>query len=162
MSNKELFKSSVEYKYSRNYALLFLVIDLGVILLISMFSLPLIFEVEDSKTGFEIFMVLLLSFSLIFVPFILYYVIRNIRLLKDVENYTFHETEFKEINDFFKTMYFTIVINHDNKKIKVDTRAIFYGGFAAFLPKVSEFINKKVLVAYNAQTEKVVVIKVIE
>lgn len=156
MNQKEEIRNSVEIKYNKNQVLFLLTLDIFLSVLFFVLLTP---SIKFTSTV----LILILLYNLIFLPFIAFYVYRIIHINRNYHNYLFQEVIFNEPHSHFRgSMFFTIeIIDENGKKIKKDTRAIFHSSYSFITPTFDDYINKKVLVGYNPQSDESVVIRII-
>lgn len=94
------------------------------------------------------------------VPFLVFYLVRICNILRKPGSYRFCRTTFSQPhqNPLAKSMYFTVVLQDENgQNVVRDTHAIFAcHGFIG--PLMEDYVNRTVTVAYNPETDMVVVI----
>ena len=94
-------------------------------------------------------------------PGLIFAIVRTIRIYQKPESYIFCRGVLAQPHSspFWRSFYFTVVLENpeDGKKFFVDTRAIF-AAQGIISPTMEEYINKTVTIAYNQETEMVVVI----
>ena len=95
--------------------------------------------------------------TIIMIPCLLYQLYRLVRIFSHIDSYTYTETILDHPRQGFRgAMYFTVrVRNRFGKEIDVDTNHIF----SRAEPNFEDYLNQKVLIGYNNDTELVVVIK---
>lgn len=162
MTKKEFIEESIEFKICKKQIIFFICLYLFVSLFISIPYL-LISGVEIFDL-WEVFGIASLIFIILFFPFIMYYAYRAAYMKKMFKNYLFLEVEFKEMHGgFTRFVYFTVLINTDGKQKKIDTRSFFsVSPFNFIYPNFEEYLNKKVMIAYDKINEEIVVIKAVK
>ena len=94
-------------------------------------------------------------------PFWCFWIIRTVNIFRKPEEYFFCKCTLSSVHHkpFLKGgMYFTVVIEDpDGGRFTADTHAIF-AAYGIAEPLVENYINRTVTVAYNRETEMVVVI----
>ena len=92
-------------------------------------------------------------------PIALFYLYRIFMIYHHINDYTFTEVELsKPHSSWERMMCFAVTVkDRQGRNITTDTHSIFYT-HGLTEPLLEEYINKKVLVAYNNTTEYVVVI----
>lgn len=99
-------------------------------------------------------------FAVFFLPFIIFWLRRACQIFRSPECYRFFRCKLSQPhqNHFVETMYFTVVLEYpDGSKLIENTHAIFpCHGYIG--PLVEDYVNQTVTIAYNEETEMVVVI----
>lgn len=101
------------------------------------------------------------GFAVIFLlPFWVFYLWRTVQIFRKAEKYIFCRCVLSQPhqNPWLQTMYFTVVIEGpDGRKNVRETHAIF-PSHGLIGPLVEDYVNRTVTIAYNEETEMVVVI----
>lgn len=122
---------------------------------------PVMTLVTIFATGHPEFWPLAVALSLaLFLPFIIFYALRIARIFRSPEHYRFCRCVLAQPHPGFlrHTMYYTVLLEDpDGRKFPADTHAIFYAR-GSFGPTVEDFTNKTVTIAYNPETDMVVVV----
>ena len=148
MKNKKIsmIKQSLDYKkYLSNILLLLLLI---------FFTIVACFFLKDYQIVNYIFIIVL-------VCLVIYNMINVIYLFKNINNYEFIETEFKDFHFLIRRAYFVVKLNINNNNIEKETRCIFNSIFYSGL-NVENYVGKKVLIGYNQYKNKILTIKIIK
>ena len=94
-------------------------------------------------------------------PGLIFAIVRTIQIFRKPEAYIFCRGVLAQPHGsmFWRTFYFTVVLEdpENGGKFFVDTRAIFTS-HGLLSPTIEEYTNKTVTIAYNRETEMVVVI----
>ena len=81
------------------------------------------------------------------------------RIFRKAESYRFFEAKLTQPHGtYFRAMYFTVLLRDGDGTIISRTHAIFGTGKHQWGPLMEDYLNKTVTVAYNEETEEVVVI----
>ena len=140
--NFQRLKNSIEYKTElRNVMVIGGVFG----------TLSLIILLIGENTGIGVI------YALMCAGLIIYQIYRLLRIFSCMDSYTYTETILDHPRQGFRgAMYFTVrVRNRFGKEIDVDTNHIF----SRAEPNFEDYLNQKVLIGYNNDTELVVVIK---
>ena len=94
-------------------------------------------------------------------PLLIFCTVRTIRMFRKPEGYIFCRGKLSQPHGgpLRDTIYYTVVLEdpEDGGKFFVDTHAIF-NTHGSFLPSLDDYTNATVTIAYNRETEMVVVI----
>lgn len=116
---------------------------------------------EVLEIGLSIFAMASTVCSLIFIPTIVYYGYKMKYLVKNFKNFHMYEVVLNEVSTSYlysNFVYFTVKFEHNNKSIYVHTSPCFSSHFLSKI-KLEEYNNKKVMVLYDSDLDKVYVIK---
>ena len=120
----------------------------------------LVFLIKVNPVTGSLFWQLMGIMLLAISPFLLFYLIRILRIYRKPERYVFSKVELRRPYHSFNShvMYFSILVeNSEGRKIPADTHAIF-ATRGLIGPLMEEYVNRTVTVAYNEDTKMVVVI----
>lgn len=148
---KKKLLNSVEFIHYRNQMIIGLVFY-GIFLLL--------YWSRFSAIGSEGIVLILLILTVCFGPLIGYYIWCIARTLRRTDAYTFHRVTLScpHQNFWLRTMYFTVVIEDpEGGRFTADTNAIFLT-HGVMSPLLEDYVNQTVTVAYNEETENIVVI----
>lgn len=139
-----------EVKLYKKAIIIALIIDLAIVCII-------LFTYFISKSKSYLYFILLILFT---IPGILYYLYRYCTVKNDIKNYEIYTTTFKEpitsfIHGRFLSFKFNITV--DGILITRKTRAFFSTSSINGL-EIVEYVQKEVLIAYNKNTDDVVVV----
>ena len=151
--NYPRLKNSVQYRYERKQFLIIAIV-LGALYL---FTLPPILDLILSEPGREGGIAALLLMSFITLPLIAWFAYRWLRLFLHIDDWSFSEAVLDKPHAGYKGgVYFTVTITdrRGNKKL-VDTANMF----SSSEPMLEDYVNQKVLIGYNEETELVAVIQ---
>lgn len=98
--------------------------------------------------------------AIVFLPFLGYYLWQIVRIFRKWDQYIFCNVNLVNPHPgwYRGTMYFTILAEHPAlSKIVVNTRPIFHT-HGLIGPLFCDYVNQKITIAYNPQTDVVVVI----
>ena len=96
----------------------------------------------------------------LFLPFVLFYLIRAVQILGKPESYRFYKTQLTQPHQKYplKSMCFKVVLEDEGvRRYIVDTHAIF-AAHGIIGPLMEDYVDRTVTVAYNKETGMVVVI----
>ena len=161
MLTKDMVKASMEAKWRKDQLKLYIVI-LGLFLLfIAFVGLVSGFEHGNFGLSFEITGILIMVFSLMFLPFALFALYKYLALFKNLDDYEIYDVRLDRPGTSYwyrGAIYYTVTI--DTKagyKVSVDTKPLWSGGaFASF--HLDDYNNKQIKVAYNEQTDEMMVL----
>ena len=96
---------------------------------------------------------------LITLPFLLFYLVRTVGLFRKAEAYIFQRCTLTQPHStpFLKSMAFFVEFPTSKGTFSLETRAIF-APYGMMEPLMETYNNKTVMIAYNPETEQVVVI----
>jgi len=101
------------------------------------------------------------AFSLIFIPFILYFVYQYFNLFSDPHGYTIFETVLDSPSTSFLykgSIYFQIsFVTTDGRRITKDTKPM-WSDLPIHKFSLSDYNNKKIKMAYSIEKDKLIVI----
>ena len=152
--NYRRLKDSVQYRYDRKQFLI-IAISLGGFLLFMLASFfPLLGHSEETDAPLVIGMLVL---SFFFLPFIGYFTYRWLEIFLHIGSYTFCEVVFDQPHTGYRGgAYFTVEFtDRMGNKRKKDTSQMFSSNAE---PYFEDYNNQKVLVGYNEETDRLVVI----
>lgn len=99
--------------------------------------------------------------ALVLLPFWIFYICRTLCIFRKPESYIFCRCQLSSVHQRIFSrgaMYFTVLIEDpEGGRFVADTHAIF-AAYGIMGPLVEDYINRTVTVAYNRETEMVVVI----
>ena len=98
--------------------------------------------------------------AIMLLPFAVFDLLRIIRIFRKPEAYIFCRAKLTQPHpgSLRHTMYYTVLLeDEDGRKFPADTHAIFYT-HSIVGPTIEDYTNKTVTIAYNRETEMVVVI----
>jgi len=152
----EKLKNSLERRVARNNAVTNGIITAVCLLLI---TIPAVMANDPA-----VYVLAFLPILMIMVPMVLFYVGRMVLIYQSIERYIFCEAVLDQPHGGFgrDCMYFTVTLrDRSGREFKADTNGIFYTR-GIMNPLLEDCINKKALIAYNEETERVVVVKILE
>ena len=98
---------------------------------------------------------------LIFAPFVLFYVYQYISLFRNRENFIVYEVVLDHPSTSYwyrGAVYYTVsFVTTQNIRVTADTKPLWSSGLFADFP-LEEYNNQKIYVAYNDQTEMLIVL----
>ena len=112
------------------------------------------FRAPEPRIWMDIIMTLLI------VPFLIFYLVRLVNILRQAEKYIFCQAVLdKPHTSLSRDMfYFSVVLKGaDGKEFMTDTHAIF-ANRSLFGPQLEDYVNQTVTIAHNPATGMVVVI----
>lgn len=149
----ETLKNSVEIRHARKYALIYAVMTLFCGLMV---WIPV--SLKEDPGPYSALVVLMVLATC---PFSLFYLLRILDIYRQIDKFIFREGLFNQPRGGMlrDTIYFTVEIQDQNgKSITVDTNGIF-SSRGTMEPTMEGYVNQTVLLAYNPETERVVVIQ---
>ena len=151
--NYPRLKNSVQYRFERKQFLVIAGILGAAYLLGLMVSLDLI-RFEPGREGC---IAVLLLMSFIILPLIAYVAYRWLRLFLHIDDWSFSEAVLDKPHAGYKGgVYFTVTVtDRRGNRRQVDTANMFSSGE----PMLEDYVNQKVLIGYNEETELVAVIQ---
>lgn len=160
--SKEEIKLSVDYIWRKHLFKTHLIIW-GAIELCTLFLSTVrgLFDREVLEIGLSIFAMLSTVYSLIFIPIIIYYGYKMNYLVKNYNKFYMYEVVLNEVSTsyFYRgAVYYCVKFEHNGKSIYVHTSPCFSSHFLSKI-KLEEYNNKKVMVLYDSDLDKVYVIK---
>lgn len=109
----------------------------------------------------NLWIVIAVIYGIVLLPFWCFWIIRTINIFRAPEEYFFCKCTLSSVHHkpFLKGgMYFTVVIEDpEGSRFTADTHAIF-AAYGIAEPLMENYINRTVTMAYNRETEMVVVI----
>ena len=160
--SKEDIKNSLEYQW-RKISLKW-VVGLWAATAILIFFGTLIISLDDIQhigMTIKICLIVIAVYSLIYLPFVMYYIYKMIYFLKYYEEFNFYEVMLDDVSTSWAyrgAVYYTVTINDDGMIRKVTTNPYFSSGLFAKFP-VEDFNNKKVIGLYDKLMDKFYIIK---
>ena len=151
--NYPRLKNSVQYRFERKQFLVIAGILGAAYLLGLMASLDLI-RFEPGRDGG---IAILVMMSVMVLPMVAYFAYRWLRLFLHIDAWRFSEAVLDKPHAGYKGgVYFTVEITdrRGNKK-QVDTANMF----SSAEPMLEDYVNQKILIGYNGETELVAVIQ---
>ena len=95
-----------------------------------------------------------------FVPYLIFFVIRYLRIMAKPESYCFYQTQLDmpHASLLMRNRFcFTVVLDEeDGSHTVVDTHAVFHA-YGMLYPKMEDCLNQNVGIAYNPETKMVIV-----
>ena len=151
--NYETLKHSVQYRFERKQFWIIAIV-LGALYL---FTLPACLDLILFEPGRDGGIAALLLMSFIVLPLIAYFAYRWLRLFLYIDRWCFSEAVLDKPHAGYKGgVYFTVTVtDRRGNRIQADTANMFSSGE----PRLEDYVNHKVLVGYNEETELVAVIK---
>lgn len=153
MTKKEFLRECIEYRIQKNELTMWIIMLVFIEMLIIPFSL---------MNGEEEYIAVAIIFLVCLMPVIIYFIVKIVNIKKHFKDYVFYEVTLDEVNNsFFRSrVYFTVTIIHDQKEYKIDTKSLFSTAILDFIYyPLDEYMNKKMLVAFNPKLEEVVLVK---
>ena len=160
--SKEEIKLSVDYIWRKHlfktHLIIWGAIELCILFLSTVRGL---FDREVLEIGLSIFAMFSTVYSLIFIPIIIYYGYKMNYLVKNYSKFYMYEVVLNEVSTsyFYRgAVYYCVKFEHNGKSIYVHTSPCFSSHFLSKI-KLEEYNNKKVMVLYDSDLDKVYVIK---
>lgn len=156
-------KQSPQCRYYKINLMVSSIIFGFLVLFMSMsFLLPFAVAGGDNPDGVMLTFGLVFEMILaaVFIPFIVYYVVRYRRVLSSVGKLPIYRVTLDKPQGsyWFRTIYYTVSFNHDGQNVTVDTTALFSPFVWLWGIPMNEYNNKDVYVYYDAERESVYVI----
>ena len=145
--------NSVQYRFERKQ---FLIIA-GILGAAYLFLLPAALDLMLFEPGRDGGIAILVMLSMVILPMIAYFAYRWLRLFLHIDAWCFSEAVLDKPHAGYRGgVYFTVEITdrRGNKK-RVETANMFSSGE----PMLEDYVNKKVLIGYNEETQLVAVIR---
>lgn len=148
-------KESVEYRYDKKQFIIMAAIFGGLYAFLLLMFLPL---AGDPGYGAVITIIWLVLPTLFYLPILLYFAYRWLEIFLHIDSYIFCEVLLNQPHVQGRGgVKFTVTFtDRHGKQLKRDTSTIFSSHYEPYL---EEYNNKKVLIGYNEETDRVVVIK---
>lgn len=101
-----------------------------------------------------------IAFVILFLPFLIFYLYRIFRILRQKDNYIFCTAVLDQPNYHFwhKTYSFTVTLDHPQISSRSRQTQPIFMPYGVFEPLLVNYVNQPVTVAYNPLTETLVVI----
>lgn len=153
MNKAEFLRDCVEYKVRKKE--LFWCFFPNIIVVIML--LPIILPYED---GWWIYLLINLLVFIVALPFLIYILIKIKNITKYFNDFIFYEVVLEKMHSSFRgKAYFSIEVNYQMKKYKVDSKPIFTTSIMDFFYlQLEEYMNRAV-VAYNPILNEIVIVK---
>lgn len=157
---KEDIKNSLEYQWRKYQIKVFMII--WAIIVFFTILVTLVVGLKNILLTLKITIGIVVSYSLVFLPFPIYYLYKLVYFLKKAPEFSVHEVILENVSTSFwyrGYIYYSVSIVVDNKKVGADTNPYFSNSslLAKFYPK--DYNNKKVIGLYDSRLEKFYVIK---
>jgi hypothetical protein len=143
--------SSVELAHYRNHLIIYTIaVTVGAVLAV----------LRNDARDPALWGIAAILLAIVFLPFLGYYLFHIVRIFRKSDQYVFCKVNLVNPSAgwFRGTMYFTILAEHETmRKIVVNTRPIFHT-HGLIGPLFCDYVNQQITIAYNSETEVVVVI----
>ena len=148
-------KESVEYRFDRKQFVIVASLFGGLFVLLLLMLLPLTGQTDRSDSAITMGLAFL---GFLYCPLILYQAYRWLEIFLHIDSYIFREVVLDRPHTAGRYgMYFTVTfLDRHGKPLKRDTAKMF---FSQSEPCFEDYNNQKVLIGYNEETDRVVVIK---
>ena len=161
MITKDIVKSSMEAKWRMNQLKMYIAIPGIFLLFIAFVGVISGLHHGDFALSFEITGIVMLVFALMFLPFVLFALYKYRALFKNLNDYEIYEVRLDHPGTSYwyrGAIYYTVTIETKaGYRVSMDTKPLWSGGaFASF--RLDEYNNKKIKIAYNEQTDKMMVL----
>ena len=162
---REDVKSSVEYQWRKSsFTWLF---GLWMVITVVMFLGTFIMsfgDIEYVGLSFQIWLIVTLLYSAVFLPFAVFYCYKMIYLLKHYEEFNSYEVILDNVSTSYAyrgAVYYTVTVNEEGKARQVSTNPYFSSSiFAKFT--LEDYNNKRVIGLYDNKMDKFYIIKKID
>lgn len=153
--NYPRLKDSVQYRYDRKQFLIIAIFLGGLLLFLLLSLIPLLNHSEKSDASIAMGLLFIVFFC---VPAIGYFAYHWLEIFLHIGSYTFCEVVFDKPHTGYRGgAYFTVEITDRlGNKHKKDTSQMFSSNWEPFF---EDYVNQKVLVGYNSETDRLVVIR---
>lgn len=154
-------KSDIRYEllHSAELMAMFQQFILGALLLILMY--PFIVISNGLRSGSYLWGAAGVILAICLLPYLIFCLWRSFRIFRKCEHYRFQKAKLSQPHSGWPRgmMYFTVILENpaDGGKFLADTRPIF-NSHSCFGLGLEDYINKTITIAYNEETENVVVI----
>lgn len=156
MLTKDIVKNSMEAKWRKEQLKLYIVIPGIFLLFLAFVGLFAGLQHGDFALSLEITGIVVLVFGLMFLPFVLFALYKYRALFQNLNDYEIYEVRLDHPGTSYwyrGAIYYTVTIE-TKAGYKVP---LWYGGaFASF--RLDEYNNKKIKIAYNEQTDEMMVL----
>ena len=148
-------KNSIEYRYERRQ----LIISAVIMVIAELLSVARVFGYGLRDPAFEVFVLVLVVLNMVFLPLLAYLGWRVLRIYRKIDSYTFCEAVLDRPRTGYKgAVSFRVELRtRSGATINRETHAIF----GSWETRLEDYVNKKVLVAYNEETDTVIVIQTV-
>lgn len=148
-------KESVEYRYDKKQFIMMASIFGGLYAFLLLMFLPL---AGDTEYGAAITIIWLVFPGLFYLPILLYFAYRWLEIFLYIDSYMFCEVLLDQPHVQGRGgVKFTVAFtDRHGKQLKRETSTMFSSGAEPYL---EDYNNQKVLIGYNEETDRVVVIK---
>ena len=159
---KEDIKNSVEYRWRLSSIkwLLVLWAVIGVVMLV-VSLITYLYDMENIDLSIQIWLIVVGIYSVILLPFVLFYGYKMLYLLKHYGEFASYEVTLDNVSTSYAykgAVYYKVTINEGGRTIKVDTNPYFSSGvFAPFA--LEDYNNKRVVGLYDSEKDKFYIIK---
>jgi hypothetical protein len=152
-SNYERLRNSIEYRYERQQWIVCAVI----MAIAELLSVARVFGYGNRALEFEVFALILVMINLVFLPILAYFGWRVARIFRKIDSYTFCEAVLDRPRTGYKgaVSFLVEIRTRSGATVTRETHAIF-GSSAT---RLEDYVNKRVLLAYNEETDTVIVIQ---
>ena len=161
MLTKDMVKSSMEAKWRMNQLKMYIAIPGIFLLFIAFVGVISGLQHGDFALSFEVTGIVMLVFALMFLPFVLFTLYKYRALFQNLNDYEIYEVRLDHPGTSYwyrGAIYYTVTIETKaGYKVSADTKPLWSGGaFASF--RLDEYNNKKIRIAYNEQTDEMMVL----
>ena len=163
---REIVRGSIECKWRQKQIKVWIGVlcgTIGALFLMCLFAgaQPGTDGKSDMKTAFEIFGILTASFTVIFLPFVFYYVWQYLKLFRHCESYELYEVmlDKPDTSVFYRgAIYYRVsFVTEQDEYITLDTKPLWSGSGSSDL-QLEKYNNRKVRVLYDRENVRVIVV----
>ena len=151
--NYDRLKNSIEYRYERQQW----IISAVIMAIAELLSAARVFGYGLREPDFEVFALILVILNMVFLPLLAYLGWRVLRIFRKIDSYTFCEAMLDRPRTGYKgAVSFQVEIRtRSGATINRETHAIF----GSWDTRLEDYVNQKVIVAYNEETDTVIVVQ---
>ena len=146
-------KESVEYRFDRKQVIIMASVFGGYFLLILLVCLPAV-----GNAAWDVLGVMMLIMLLIFLPIVAYFVYHWLEIFLRIDSYVFREVVLNrpQVATRGRVKYTVTFTDRHGKSLTRDTSRMFT---SQTQPLLEDYNNQTVLIGYNEETDRVVVIQ---
>ena len=161
MLTKDMVAASMEAKWRKDQLKMYIVIPGIFLLFIGFVGVISGLQHGDFALSLEITGIVVLVFGLMFLPFVLFAMYKYRALFQNLNDYEIYEVRLDHPGTSYwyrGAIYYTVTIEtKDGYRVSADTKPLWSGAmFASF--RLDEYNNKKIRIAYNEQTDEMMVL----
>ncbi len=154
MDKKDRILHSLDVKCLKSRLKLILSFYIGLLVLGCIFGVVVFWGFPKEQPKAILYVTIL--FTTCYLPAVIYYVWKIVNIVKRYESYFYCETILSEPHSERGRYYFDVSVNLYGTKIKSKTATIFND--SSSYASVNDWMNKKVIVAYDSENDMVLVV----